>query len=318
MKRFSKIMTTLVFVAVLLTGCVKYNANMAINSQGNVDVTFIVAFANSLLEEDNGVSVSGFSEEDKQKYEQKGFKVEDYKDANWTGNKISKSYNIEQVSSPNPVVVELDSYPEEETQFLFQSLGDKKYKGHFTIDPNNDDSIQASTEGMTPEQLESIYASMDYKYSVTLPSKPISHNADKVEGNTLTWNISFDKKTDIQYEFSLESDGSGNNSSLSNNISNTNENTSSNSSIISNSNDNTKKESDKKDLTMWIIIGVAGVAVLLIIIVVVVSMNKKKKNNAMNNGQAFVPPMAPGQQPYTGPSVQNQPYDSQQSNNNQQ
>ncbi len=271
MKRLNRLFT-LLLVVFLVTGCVKYNTQMGISEQGEVDLNITVGFANYLLDmvEEEESSTGMMTDSDKEELEKLGFKVEDYKDNDWTGVKLSKAYQIENVSSTNSVTVPLDSILEGEDTVLFQSLGNDTYKGHFTIDGNSLNASDLNSGEMSPEDMEMLKASMDISYSVTLPSAPISHNADKVEGNTLTWNVKFEGVTDIQYEFSLKKGSSNGNSS---------------SNGESNSNSNVPTTDEKKDnSTLWIIVGIVGIAAVAIIVVVILVASKKKKNaNTMMN-----------------------------------
>ncbi len=281
MKRLNRLFT-LLLVVFLITGCMKYNTHMGISEQGEVELNITVGFANYLLDmtgEESGTFTEGLDTEEKEALEKLGFKVEDYKDNEWTGAKLRKTYKIEDVSTPNPITVQINSLTTEEVNVLFQSLGNDTYKGHFTIDGNSLNEEGIGSEEMSPEDLAMLQGSMDLSYSVTLPSAPISHNADKVEGNTLTWNINLEGITDIQYEFSLKKGGS------SNGISNESSNGESN--LNSNSNSNVPTTDEKKDnSTLWIIVGIAGVAVVVIIVVVIVVAGKKKKgtNTMINTG----------------------------------
>ncbi len=190
MKRIGKLFIMLLTV-LLVTGCVKESISMNIKSNGNVELSIIMAFAESMSED------MTITDEDKKEFADKGFKVEEYVEDDMKGIKATKTFKLADISTDKEVVVSLDEYlndPKSDIKF-FQKVGKNKYKANFTIDTRSEDY---------DSETASLYDSnIDISYSVTLPSKAISHNATKVEGNTLTWKVKFNTLTNINYEFSM-------------------------------------------------------------------------------------------------------------------
>ncbi len=190
MKRIGKLFIMLLTV-LLVTGCVKESISMNIKSNGNVELSIIMAFAESMSED------MTITDEDKKEFADKGFKVEEYVEDDMKGIKATKTFKLADISTDKEVVVSLDEYlndPKSDIKF-FQKVGKNKYKANFTIDTRSEDF---------DSETASLYDSnIDISYSVTLPSKAISHNATKVEGNTLTWKVKFNTLTNINYEFSM-------------------------------------------------------------------------------------------------------------------
>lgn len=178
MKRFNKFVMLFCFL-LLVTGCVKHNMHMTISKNGKIELSSVIAYASS-----SGESVT---EEEKAKYKSNGFKVEDYTENDYKGVKLTKEYKISEVSSNSAVTLVLNDLYETEKPIIFQKVGRNKYKANFTLDTRTPDG-QTST-------------GVDISYSVTLPNEPTSHNADKVNENTLTWNANLGEVKTIQYEF---------------------------------------------------------------------------------------------------------------------
>lgn len=240
MKRFSKIMT-LILVAFVLTGCVRKKVTMKIKKNGDIEVSAIDAYASNA-----GMSVS---DSEKEEYKKNGFKVEDYEADDYKGVKVSKKFKISDVSSDSPVTFSIENLMSTANPKMFQKTGDKTYKATMVLDATSGGSSGSGA---------------DISYTVTLPSKPISHNADKVDGNTLTWTLDLGQKKNINYEFSLN--GSNN--------------------------------------MLWIILGIVGVAAVAIVVVVVLNnKNKGNANGAVNaNGVQPIMPnqgVVPSVQPST-------------------
>ncbi len=191
MKRLGKIFTILMTV-LLITGCVKENVSMNIKKNGDVELSIIMAFAETMSEDMTSM------EESKKEFTEKGFVVEDYAEDDMKGIKVTKTFKLADVSTDSEVVVSLDQYlndPKDNIKF-FQKVGRGKYKANFTIDTRSED--------IDSETVSFYESNIDLSYSVTLPSKALSHNATKEEGNTLTWKIKYNELTNINYEFSMK------------------------------------------------------------------------------------------------------------------
>ena len=154
---------------------------MNISRNGEIELTAIIAYADSA-----NMTVS---ESDKAKYKSNGFKVEDYNQDEYKGVKISKKFKISEVSSDSEVKFSLKDLEETAKPIMLQKIGNKKYKANFVLDTRTSDGQSGS--------------GVDISYTVTLPNKPISHNANSVDGNTLTWTADLGEEKAINYEFSL-------------------------------------------------------------------------------------------------------------------
>lgn len=194
MKKLSKIVMVLMVIFVM-SGCANRSVHMDISSNGKVTLSAIIAYAESAST--YGMSVT---EEEKEEYEKLGYKVENYKEEDMVGVKISKTYHIKDVSSKESVTVHLESVGSSsfEDDILFQSVGNNSYKANFVID----------TKTGYDSSLASFSSQFDISYSVTLPEAPKSHNADAVDGNTLTWKVNYGEEKNINYEFSLKGSNS--------------------------------------------------------------------------------------------------------------
>ncbi len=232
MKKFGKTLFLLLVVAAM-TGCVKQTIHMDINKNGDVTMTAINATQNGTT-----------SDSDKEELEKLGYKVEDYEEDDLTGIKFSKTYKLSEISSKESKQVDLTTVGTEEfdKQLSFQKKGNT-YKANFIFDTTLSDDYD--------ESYASYASDMEISYSVTLPNKPKSHNADTVseDGKTLTWNVKYGEKKVINYEFKLGS-----------------------------------------DILKYVLIG-GAIVVIAVVIVVVVKKNKKQNPTGMNNAMAYATPM---------------------------
>lgn len=241
-----KLKVALILVTVLLlSGCMKYNINMSIDENKDVTISAIVAMDKSMTQGlESGESTD---DEDVKALKEKGYTYEKYSTDEWDGAKLTKKVgNLDEISTTDPITVELDKLFDEKTKdfkYYFQKKesGSKTtYIGNFKIDASEGSD---STSSETDEMTKSLMSSMDLKYVVTLPVKSDSNNATKVskDGKTLTWDLTYGKVSDIKYEFSLN-------------------------------------ESGNKKQTILIVAG-AAVAVVAVAVTVVVINSKKKESN---------------------------------------
>ena len=203
MKKYLKLFSILL-VLVMMTGCVKYDFDMKITNDKKMTISAILA------------SSVGFDNSVKTKFEEAGFKTENYKDDTYTGIKISKTYkNIDNVSSKDEVVVDLTEFSSGVEPKEFFKKDGNKYSAKFTFDMSgmyntspNAEPTTGTTDGedyfdSTDKELdfEGMEDSMEVKLEVEVP-KLISSNATSTDGNKLTWDLT--KHTgDITFEFEV-------------------------------------------------------------------------------------------------------------------
>ncbi|MBR4262594.1 MAG: hypothetical protein IKQ35_04445 [Bacilli bacterium] len=277
MKKFLKLFSVLL-VAVMLTGCVKYNINMKITNDKKMKFEAIVAMQKSMMQGgETSTNEDGINE-----LKKKGFKVEDYKDDTYEGWKISKTYkNIDKYSTSKEVKVDLNKFLEgDEPEYFFQKKGNT-YKAVFTFNLNQtendatpnaepaddttttgtDDSIDLTTDGTDAgddyfdsidDEIDysSLYSMMDIKYTVEVP-KAGKNNATSTDKNKLTWDLTKMQNQDITFEFEVN----GNN--------------------------------------MIMYCAIAAAVLVLIIIIVVLTSKKKKTTDTVSVATAPTAPVQP-------------------------
>lgn len=215
----------------LLSGCMKHNVSMTINKDKSMDLEIIYAinidkiksmmdsFGNTndndtidedtlddinddeiIEDEENDIDMSDVNtEEEKSALEKRGYKVIEYNNDGYEGLKATlKIDNIDNVSVEDELKVKL-------SDILAEDFDDDKFftveKGFFknTYTANFIYEINDNTSSSAPINL----SNLDIKYTVLLPSKSISNNADTVRDNELTWIISLDKTTNVEYSFEM-------------------------------------------------------------------------------------------------------------------
>lgn len=255
-----KYLFVLCIVAILTSGCVKFNAVMDIKKDKSMEFSIIYAFDKSMS------GMTSMKEEDFDEVKKQGYTVTKYSDDQYEGFKITRSIkNIDEVSTESDVEYNLSGMMEadENNKYIFKVVkgADKNtYTAKLKFD-SNDSSLSSDTTDLEDDEeqdlpdeendvtssnsldnfdLSGMTSSMDLSFKVNLPKAAISSNATSKENGdkSLTWKLTASGKQNIEFTFELDNNpGSGN---------------------------------------MMLYIGI-GAAVVVVVAVVVVLLTKKKK-----------------------------------------
>ena len=193
MRRFFKTISILLMV-ILLTGCVEQKIHMDITND-EMQLKVITAMDSSLTSEDD--LQESIDEAKAQGYDAKLYKnTED----NMIGIEVSKSYKLKDIRTSDDVEFHLETIMETADLPKVFKYEDGVYTANFVYD-----ATETSMGGYSSDELASYSSYLKFTYSVTLPSKAKSHNADEVDGHTYTWNIKFGEVNEINYSFGASS-----------------------------------------------------------------------------------------------------------------
>ena len=253
-KRSFKVLC-LMLIIFMTSGCMKLNVDMSINKDKSMNLSYVVAFANSLMNQSG--TDTALDESDLKQAEESGFKVENYSDGSMTGYKFTKGFsNIDNISDEKETIFDLEKLLDGEEAKVFTvkkglfkntysvkmqnntatEMEDEMDLGSIYGDSSSDYSSSSNIFGDT--DLSMLTSSMDLTFTVNLPNKPINSNATTTEneGKKLEWNLMDQNLQNIEFEFELY------------NMDN-----------------------------IYLTVGIIGV--LVIIIIVIIIMNKKKPNS---------------------------------------
>lgn len=188
----------IVLTILFLCSCsIKNDNNLTINSNGKVDYSVIIAFDKELLSNLNDMEVIDGSLEEyvtsniKDSY-LSSFNKEEYKDGNYIGNKYTYTIdNINKVSSDKIDTIYLnDNKDKVNGEKLFSKNG-SIYSARFVYNLKNKYNYKD--------------VSFINTFSVDLPSRSLTNNADKVSNNgkRLVWNINNGEERNIMFSFRL-------------------------------------------------------------------------------------------------------------------
>ena len=218
MKKSFKVLC-LMLVAFMMSGCMKFNMNMDINSDKSMNLELIVALANEMMGSSNETNMDN---SEIQKLKDNGFNVEEYSDDTMTGYTIStKINNIDDVSTEKDTMFNLnDIFNGEKLSDIFTvkkgflkntyivKIGEEEstdMTNEIEDDLNStysDDSLLATDDA----DLSMLLNSMDINFTINLPYKAISSNATNTEndGKTLVWQPTSASNSSSNIEFSFE------------------------------------------------------------------------------------------------------------------
>ncbi len=198
MKRTVSLLCLILALLFLLTGCIRYEASIKVNSNGTADISLLTACADSLGEDDTDTGMSfSLSEEEIAEYKAKGYTYEPYRDedAEYSG------YILSRTGVP---LKELTGSGEAEGEAAILESGFRVDGKRVTLDfrPFAESDYEESGEYLSMIKLNHGYM----RIKLELPVKPTAHNATSVssDGKTLTWDLTkFDGKEPVHAEFTL-------------------------------------------------------------------------------------------------------------------
>ena len=198
MKNFKKLAVLLVLVFCLstMTGCFRFSTEIEVKRNGKADITMLMA----AMDMDDGDSTETTTEdnsEERKKFEEDGWKYEEYNSDGYTGYKVTKkNVDLDELAGE---MAEDDDMDLDTDSFKVTKKG-SKYS--ISWDVTSGEDYEENSEYASYLEQSGGYA----KFVVKLPVKPISSNAHEVsdDGKTLTWNL-FELKAGekIELEFSL-------------------------------------------------------------------------------------------------------------------
>lgn len=225
MKNVKKILLILVGV-LLLSGCTFKNTNnMSIDKEGKFDYSFTVTLdkdtLTTIIQSEN--ENAEITDEAMLKYMDnmnypflEGLEKTTVSDDEYIGYKYSYNVDhIDKLSDEKINQVNLNFYSQTQKLKdlkLFKKI-DNKYQANFVFNLNNEE-ILTKSDDITPS--DDIATTTDDKidlnkinfiteFSVTLPYKALTHNAESMtnEGKTLNWSIDVNKNETVKFTFSL-------------------------------------------------------------------------------------------------------------------
>ncbi len=196
----------LLFVLLMLSGCVKSTTTMKIGKTKsiNFETNFLVS-----TDLDSGNVLDKINQKD---LISKGYNISTIKDEGYSGVKISKRFlNIDRVSKEKADKVVLSDllkgtmddsvlFKVEKSFFKNTYYGSFDYRTRSEIHNNGGDEVD-----MTSDKMISLDGEMFFKFILEVPYGTVKNNANEVsdDGKTLTWVLNRSQDTNINFVFTL-------------------------------------------------------------------------------------------------------------------
>ena len=281
----NKFILMLCVLTFMLTGCVKYNANMNINKDKSMDFSIIYALDTSLFEDQELLS-----DEDKQKLDSQGFTITDYSEGTMKGYTLTKKIsNIDYVSTTSNASYDLSGLLDSNAtnSYIFKvtkGLLKNTYTANFTFDASESDINSDSTD--TTDDLNDLFSNDEEEETILSEEKQEETNQEKTnqEETNSNGNIDFSdmdlssltSNLDLSFNVNLPY------SAKSNNATNTSDNNKKLSWNLSSTEISTIEFTFELYNMTNVYIGI-GLLVTLIAAIVVLIVSKKKNSSDKNS-----------------------------------
>ena len=276
----NKFILMLCVLTFMLTGCVKYNANMNINKDKSMDFSIIYALDTSLFEDQELLS-----DEDKQKLESQGFTITDYSEGTMKGYTLTKKIsNIDYVSTTSNASYDLSGLLDSNAtnSYIFKvtkGLLKNTYTANFAFDASESDINSDSTD--TTDNLNDLFSNDEEEETILSEEKQEETNQEEtnLDGNmdfsdmdlsSLTSNLDLSFNVNLPY------------SAKSNNATTTSDNNKKLSWNLSSTEISTIEFTFELYNMTNVYIGI-GLLVILIAAIVVLIVSKKKNSSDKNS-----------------------------------
>jgi hypothetical protein len=183
---------TIVAVLILLTGCVKADYHITLQSDGSATIDYLLAIDKMALATS---SQSDPFADLRSKAKQDGYLVLDYEDETHKGLRMRKTIADVEGAKFSTLNNELFEQVNDLTLTTERSLLTRELQIDTVLDLRNQQQDLISSL-----MSSAFYTQADIKLRVTLPIKPKSHNASQMsdDGKTLTWDIMLGQTNPLQ------------------------------------------------------------------------------------------------------------------------
>ncbi|HLU45887.1 MAG TPA: hypothetical protein VKZ67_12865 [Natronosporangium sp.] len=177
----------------LLTGCLKVDADFSIEENQTVTGTMLLAMDASVAQALGMDPADAFTDQDDTFDDVDGVTVTPYDDGTWVGTE----YTFQQVSlddfnsDPSDPEGMRITYDAEAGTYEFWAVADFMFEEEFEEDPDEPDLI-----GLDLPEFEALWATFDVTITVTFPGEVIEHNGE-LSGTTVTWSPQAGERTEL-------------------------------------------------------------------------------------------------------------------------
>ncbi|CDQ18541.1 Protein of unknown function [Halobacillus karajensis] len=197
MRKLTQVVIFLLLIG-LLSACVEGDLKLKVNKDGSGEHTVTVGAEEETLNR-FGDRVQDLMENVNKELESKGYEVESYKEDGYSGFRAKKSFEDVRELDLMPVSGSL-----KETGAV-PAIGDVPINmttegGFFTSTYKVEAELDLANSGVMGGMQSLVADQLDLTFTLDLPLSPKAHNADRVKGDVLQWDIQAAGTTNIMVE----------------------------------------------------------------------------------------------------------------------
>lgn len=185
--------------AVVLTGCYRVNVSIEVDDDGSGELTMLMAVDPDAFEELLGPMGEAFGDADEFSREELcspdalsesfgaptgDMTVEPYDEDGYCGE--IRTVEFDDVATVDSSMGEVSG---DDGSFAIVELDDGGWRFEATDVSAAPAEGDLENEFVDPDVFEALLGGAEFEFEVTLPGRPVEHNASSVDGNTFTWEI---------------------------------------------------------------------------------------------------------------------------------
>lgn len=196
-----RLVFSIILLSLFLTACVEGDLRVKVNKDGSGEHTVTLGVEEEAVER-FGSRSQGMVDSAHQELEAQGYEVDPYEENGYIGFRANKSFDDMQEMDILPVsggltkagaAPAIGEVPVDMT--TERGLFTNTYKAEAEIDLSNS-GVLGGVQTLVADQL-------DLTFTLDLPVSPKSHNADRVKGNVLQWDIQAAGTTNVMVEMNV-------------------------------------------------------------------------------------------------------------------
>ncbi|MBA2175407.1 hypothetical protein H0266_10925 [Halobacillus locisalis] len=192
---------SILLLSLLLTACVEGDFKLEVNKDGSGEHTVTIGIEEKTVEQ-FGNRAEGMVDNATTQLEEQGYKVEPYEEGGYIGFRAMKSFEDIQEMDILPVSGDL-SGAQAASAIGGSPIDMTTERGLFTNTYKVEAEVDLSNSGVLGGMQALVADQLDLTFTLDPPLSPKSHNADRVEGDVLQWDIQEAGTTNVMVEMSV-------------------------------------------------------------------------------------------------------------------
>ena len=192
---------SILLLSLLLTACVEGDFRLEVNKDGSGEHTVTIGIEEKTVEQ-FGSRAEGMVDNATKQLEEQGYEIEPYEEDGYIGFRAMKSFEDIQEMDILPVSGDL-SEAQAASAIGGSPIDMTTERGFLTNTYKVEAEVDLSNSGVLGGMQALVADQLDLTFTLDPPLSPKSHNADRVEGDALQWDIQEAGTTNVMVEMSV-------------------------------------------------------------------------------------------------------------------